>query len=164
MSEESPKIDEIKQEERLKIDIPVDEPAGGATSETIDVTEEFKRLGRQFGAALESLFSSEEARKIEQDIRDGVKSFATEVEKTVREVSSSPAAERLRTDAVDLKNRVETGDVGRKAQATLVEGLRWLSAELERAADSFSKPAPGSAKSNPADVEDIIVEKQPPTD
>lgn len=161
MSEESPKIDDLKQEERLKIDIPVDEPAGDAKSETIDVTEEFKRLGRQFGAALESLFNSEEAKRVENDFRDGVKSFASEVEKAVREATSSPAAERLRTDAGDLKNRVETGDVGRKAQATLVEGLRWLSAELERAADSFSKSAPGTAKSNPADVEDIIVEKQP---
>jgi hypothetical protein len=36
---------------------------------------------------------------------------------------------------------------------------------LERAADSFSKAsAGGSAKSNPSDVEDIIVEKQPPTE
>jgi BMFP domain-containing protein YqiC len=162
MSDESQKIDELKQDERLKIEVPADETAGSARSETIDVTEEFKRLGRQFGAALESLFTSDEAKRIEGDVREGVKSFANEVEKAVRDVAASPAADRLRADAVDLKTRVESGDVSRKAQATLVEGLRWLSAELERAADNFGKASAGAgAKSSPADVEDIIVEKSP---
>ena len=151
-----PNIDQLKNEERIKIDIPVEEdaPHGGAKSDqSADLVEEFKRLGRQFGDTLQSAFNSEEARRIETELRTGMKGFADEVERAFREAKDSPAAARMKEEATGVKERVETGEMTRKAQEGVVSGLRWLSTELEKLANQFTSSQPQP----PA-------EKQPPTE
>ncbi|MCA9868624.1 MAG: hypothetical protein KIS95_07450 [Anaerolineae bacterium] len=151
MSDEKPIIDQLKDEERIKIDIPVEEDAAGAKAGTTDVVEEFKRLGRQFADTLEGIFNSAEARRMETEVRAGMKSFADEVEKVFNQAKESPAASRVKEEAVDVKERVETGEIGRKAQEGMVGGLRWLSTELEKLANQFT----------PADKDEPVAEKSP---
>ena len=149
MSDEKSTINQLKDEERIKIDIPVEEdPAAKSAPSSTDVGEEFKRLGRQFAATLEGIFTSEEARRVETEIRAGMKTFANEVEKAFNEAKDSPAATRMKDEAAGVKDRVETGEFGRKAQEGMVSGLRWLSTELERLADQFS---PAKAEQPPAE-------------
>ncbi len=151
-----PIIDQLKEDERLKIDIPVEEDAPGAAKTahaTTDLMDEFKRLGRQFGDTLQSAFNSEEAKRMETELRAGMKTFADEVERVFREAKDSPAASRMKEEATAAKERVETGDMGRKAQEGMVSGLRWLSNELEKLANQFTP-----AQQQPP------TEKQPPTE
>ena len=54
--------------------------------------EEFKRLGRQFADTLEGIFNSEEARRVETEVRAGMKSFADEMEKAFNQAKDSPTA------------------------------------------------------------------------
>ncbi len=150
-----PIVDQLKEDERLKIDIPVEEDATGGAKTAhahTDLMDEFKRLGRQFGDTLQSAFNSEEARRMETELRAGMKTFADEVERVFREAKDSPAASRVKEEATVVKERVETGDVGRKAQEGIVGGLRWLSDELEKLANQFT---PAQQPPN---------EKQPPTE
>ena len=150
-----PIVDQLKEDERLKIEIPVEEDAtGGAKTAhaTTDLMDEFKRLGRQFGDTLQSAFNSEEARRMETELRAGMRTFADEVERVFREAKDSPAASRVKEEATAAKERVETGDVGRKAQEGIVGGLRWLSDELEKLANQFTPATPPPT------------EKQPPTE
>lgn len=150
-----PIVDQLKEDERLKIDIPVEEDATGGAKTAhahTDLMDEFKRLGRQFGDTLQSAFNSEEARRMETELRAGMKTFADEVERVFREAKDSPAASRMKEEATVVKERVETGDVGRKAQEGIVGGLRWLSDELEKLANQFT---PAQQPPN---------EKQPPTE
>jgi len=150
-----PIIDQMKEDERLKIEIPVEEDATGgakAAHATTDLMDEFKRLGRQFGDTLQSAFNSEEARRMETELRAGMKTFADEVERVFREAKDSPAASRMKEEATVVKDRVETGDMGRKAQEGIVGGLRWLSDELEKLANQFTPAMPPPT------------EKQPPTE
>ena len=152
-----PIINQLKEDERLKIDIPVEEDAPGTAKTahaTTDLMEEFKRLGRQFGDTLQSAFNSEEAKRMETELRAGMKTFADEVERVFREAKDSPAATRVKEEATVVKERVETGDVGRKAQEGIVGGLRWLSDELEKLANQFT----------PAQQQQPPAEKQPPTE
>ena len=149
-----PSINDLKDEERLKIDIPIEEEAPGAAKagHTTDLVEEFKRLGRQFGDTVQAAFNSDEARRMETELRAGMRTFADEVERAFREAKESPAATRMKEEATGMKDRVESGDMGRKAQEGVVSGLRWLSAELERLANQFT-----AAQQPPT-------EKQPPTE
>lgn len=145
MSDEKPIIDQLKDEERLKIEIPVEEEAGsgGKAGAEADIVEEFKRLGRQFADTLEGIFTSEEAKRMETELRAGMKSFADEVEKAFHQVKESPAATRMKEEASSAKERVETGDIGRKTQEGVVTGLRWLSNELEKLAGQFTPAEKG---------------------
>ncbi len=145
MSDEKSTINQLKDDERIKIDIPVEEDptVHKSAAASADVAEEFKRLGRQFAATLEGLFNSEEARRMETEIRAGMKTFAEEVDKTFREAKDSRTATRVKEEATVVKERVESGEIGRKAQEGMVTGLRWLSNELEKLATQFTPAAPG---------------------
>lgn len=140
MSDEKPIIDQLKEDERLKIDIPMeDEPLkSGKSTDSADIVEEFKRLGHQFAVTLEGIFNSDEAKRVETEVRAGMKSFADEVEKAFNQAKDSPAAARMKDEAAGVKERVETGEIGHKAQEGMVSGLRWLSTELEKLANQFT--------------------------
>lgn len=158
MSDQNPNIDQLKDEERLKIDIPVEEePTGSAAKpSSTDIADEFKRLGRQFADTLETAFNSQEARRIETEVRAGMKSFADEVEKVFHQAKESPAATRVKEEAVGAKERVESGEFARKAQEGMASGLRWLSTELDKLATQFT-PAGRPTEQPPT-------EKQPPAE
>lgn len=149
MSDEKSTINQLKDEERIKIDIPVEEdPIHKTSAASADVAEEFKRLGRQFAATLEGLFNSEEAHRMETELRAGMKTFADEVDKAFRQAKDSPTATRVKEEAGGVKDRVESGEIGRKAQEGMVTGLRWLSNELEKLAEQFT---PAKTEQPPAE-------------
>ena len=150
MSDEKPVIDQLKNEERLKIDIPMEEESDGAKADkTADIVDEFKRLGRQFADTLEGIFTSDEAKRVETELRAGMKTFAEEVEKAFNQAKDSPAASRMKEEATAAKERVETGEYAYKAQEGVVTGLRWLSNELEKLANQFAPS--GSGEQPPAE-------------
>lgn len=152
MSDETIKIDDLKDDERLKID--VDDVAPGKMSEQ-DIVAEFKKAGRQFAKTLEEVFTSDEAKRIETEVRAGVKGFADEVEKFIREAGDTPVAKRLQEDVGTMGKRVESSDVTQQAQLALAQGLRWLSVELDQMAGRFNSP---TEKSPESVVEDVIIE------
>ncbi len=138
----SDEINELKNEERLKIEIPMEEEeiAAKPASTTVNVTEEFQKLGRQFANTLESAWNSDERQQVEGEVRAGLRSFADEVDKIIRDVKDSPATEKVTGSATDAKDRVGSSDVGQKAMVGLAGGLRWLGQELGNMADHFSVP------------------------
>lgn len=137
MSDETIKIDDLKDEERIKID--VEDVAPSRMSEQ-DIVAEFKKVGRQFAQALEDVLTSDESKRIEREVRAGVKGFADEIDRAVREVGNSPAAKKLQDDAGNLGKKIDSNDVTRQAQSTLAQGLRWLSVELDQMAGRFTSP------------------------
>ncbi len=148
MSEETPSVEELK--ERLKVEIPVEEEPTKADVGK-DVVAEFKNLGRQFAETLQTAWNSEERVRLETEIREGMQSFVKEVDRVFQEAKDSPVVERVRTEAVDVKNKVETSDVGNKTRKGIVQGLQWMSEELGKLATKFTPPE--------KPVEDVEVEE-----
>ena len=137
MSDETPSVEELK--ERLKVEIPVEEEPMKETS-SANVVDELKNLGRQFAETLQSAWNSEERLRVEAEVREGMQSFVKEVDRVFQEAKDSPAAERVRAEATDVKNRVEGSDLGGKARAGIVQGLHWMSEELGKLATKFTPP------------------------
>ncbi|MCB8942612.1 MAG: hypothetical protein H6658_02435 [Ardenticatenaceae bacterium] len=136
--EQAPDVKVIKEQERLKIDIPVEEEISKADVQDADVVTELKDLGRQFADTLRTAWNSQERQRIEAEIREGMKSFADEVDKVLTEVKESQAAARVREEAGQVASKVESSDVGRKARTGLAQGLQWLSEELGKLAGKFT--------------------------
>lgn len=135
---DDPNIDELKEEERIKIEIPVDEePATRSESTGSDVVGEFMRMGKSLAGSLEAMLTSSESRRIGSEVREGVKGFAGEMETFFREAVDSPAGERLKKDAKGFSKRVESSDTTRQAQEGIVTGLRRLSEEMDKLAARF---------------------------
>ncbi|HEX6385425.1 MAG TPA: hypothetical protein VF177_12200 [Anaerolineae bacterium] len=156
MSEETPSVEEIK--ERLKVEeITVEEEVTKEEAQRMDVAAELKALGRQFAETLETAWHSEERQRVEAQVREGMKSFADEVDKVIREIRTSPVAGRVKEEATEVKGRVESGDLGRKTRSGIVQGLRWLSEELDKLAEQFT-PGEKSPAEEEADV--VIIEEE----
>ena len=64
--------------------------------------------------------------------------FADEVDKAIQEIKKSPAAERVKTEAVNVREKVEASDVGNKARAGVASGLQALSEQLAKLAERFT--------------------------
>jgi hypothetical protein len=155
----SDEISELKAEERLKIEIPEEDVAAKPESTTVNVTEEFQKLGRQFANTLESAWNSEERQQVEGEVRAGLRSFVDEVDKIISDVKSNPTTEKVTGSAVDAKDRVGSSDVGQKAMAGIAGGLRWLGQELGTIADHFSVSEKSPEEVIPVDdvpVDDVV--------
>ena len=142
MSDETPSVEEIK--DRLKIEVE-EEPTKADASP--DVVAELQNLGRQFANTLQSAWNSEERQRIEGEVREGMKSFVNEVDKVFQTAKDSSTAERLKSEASNVTNKVGTSDVGTKARSGIVQGLKWMSIELEKLADKFTSPEKESESS-----------------
>lgn len=142
MSDETSNVDQLKADERLKIEVPVEEEVTKAdTSGTpVDVTAELRGLGRQFVETLQTAWNSEERQRIEKEVREGMRSFADEIDKAIQEVRASEATVKVKTEASQVAEKVQTSEAGQKARVGLAKSLQWLSEELGSLATKFTPP------------------------
>lgn len=142
MSDETSNVDQLKADERLKIEVPVEEDVAKAdTSGTpVDVTAELRGLGRQFVETLQTAWNSEERQRIEKEVREGMRSFADEIDKAIQEVRASEATVKVKTEASQVAEKVQTSEAGQKARMGLAKSLQWLSEELGSLATKFTPP------------------------
>ncbi|MEJ2749710.1 MAG: hypothetical protein P8183_17655 [Anaerolineae bacterium] len=147
--EQTPSVEEIK--ERLKVEIPVEEEQPAKAETQRDFAEELKNLGKQFADTVQTAWNSEERQRVESEIREGVKSFANEVDKAIKEAKESPAAAKVKEEATEIKTKIETGDFGKKARDGLVQGLQWLSEELGKLAQQMTPAEKSPEDAAPTD-------------
>ncbi|MFZ0545111.1 MAG: hypothetical protein WAM60_06720, partial [Candidatus Promineifilaceae bacterium] len=83
-------------------------------------------------------WNSQERQKFEGEVREGMKSFADEMDKAFKEIKKSPATQKAKEEVTAFKSKVETGDVGQKTKSGLSQGLSWLSEELAKLANQFT--------------------------
>ncbi len=149
--EKNPDIEEIK----ARIEIPVEEDdveklkADQKTAGGPDLVAEFQTLGRTFAEAFETAWNSEERKRVEEEVRTGVKSFADEVDKVIREAKGSATGERMVNEAGEMAGKFENSEIGRRALEGLSQGLSWVSVEMGKLAEQFTP-----AEKSPADVEE----------
>lgn len=144
--EKAPDVEEIKIRLGDEIDneIPVDddtpdkEKAYKAETGEVDVTAELRGLGRRFAETIQTAWNSEERQKFESDVRQGMKSFADEIDKVIKEAKESPATAKAKEGATEFKTKVETAEIGQKAKTGFAQSLRWLSEELGKVANQFT--------------------------
>ncbi|RMG94948.1 MAG: hypothetical protein D6706_12955 [Chloroflexi bacterium] len=140
MSEEpTPDVNEIK--ERLKIEVEVEgEPSAEQQEQQPrkDVAAELREMGQKFTETLRAAWQSEERQKIEVELREGLKSFADEVDHLIHELKEGETAEKVKKEATEIKVQIKSGELGQKAKEGLATSLRWLSQELGRLADQFT--------------------------
>ena len=124
--------------ERLKIEEEdlQDEPT--TKTETINIVDELQNLGKQVADTLRTAWESEQRHKVEGEVREGMKSFANEIDKVLSQVRESTTAKKIKEEAIEVKIKVESSEISGKARGGIVQGLKWLSVELGKLADQFA--------------------------
>lgn len=139
--EHDPNIEDLKAQERIEIPVEDEEPQKDAPQS--EVSDALRDLGKQFAETIQTAWNSQERKEFEQEVREGVRRFGDEVNKVFNEAKESPTVKKAKDEATEVRTRVESGEVTRKARGGLVEGLQWLSQELARLAEQFSPPEKG---------------------
>jgi hypothetical protein len=142
MSEDS--SPEIEEQIEIKIEEDIDQlKADEKASKRPDLVGEFQTLGRSFAEAFESAWNSEERKRVEDEVRIGVQTFADEVDKVIREAKKSSTGERVTKEAGDMATKFETSEFGRRALEGLSQGLSWMSLEMGKLAEQFKPEEKG---------------------
>jgi hypothetical protein len=104
-----------------------------------DIASEFRELGKNLSEALRSAWGSEERKKLQQEIKTGLKDFGDSLNRAAEDVSQSKVAQNLKADAQDFGKRVRSGELEAKVRTDLLAALRSVNAQLEKL---FSKQPP----------------------
>jgi GTPase involved in cell partitioning and DNA repair len=137
MSDEQ--INQLKEEVKAQNErLVIEEEELKGSGDKMDFAAEFQKIGRQLAETLQAAWDSEERKRVEKEVREGVQTLVNEVDQVIREVKSSEKTAKLKEEAEELKNRVETSDVSGRARTGVAQGLRWLSETLAELANQFT--------------------------
>jgi len=127
----------MKEKEPIKIeieDVMDAEEEKKSSSEKINIEEELKNLGKQFADTIKTAWNSEEFKKVEAQVRAGVKNFSEEVSNAFSDAKDSKAGQKVG----ETVNKVDASEAAQSMKKGLAQGLRWLSQELGKLSDSMT--------------------------
>lgn len=105
-----------------------------------NISEQLNELGKNLRDALQSAWESEERRKLQKEIEDGLANLGASLSEAAKDFSSSPTGQSLKEDVKDLQERWRTGEVRSKAHSEIVEALRKVNIELQNATKKNPPP------------------------
>lgn len=118
--------------------------------EQVDVAAEFAEVGRKMREAIETAWNSQERRKLQEDIREGLNRLANEVGEAGKNLRDSEVGQRVETSTKQTKDDFESGKIAEDMRRGLVKALRGLSDALDHMASSFTPTEDeGAAKDAP---------------
>ena len=98
-----------------------------------DVAAELRELGRNLRDAAKTAWESEESRRLQRELKDGLAALEAGLRETAGELSSQETKQRVRQEAHEFKQRVRTGQMEAELRANLVTALRAVNAEIKKA-------------------------------
>ncbi len=97
-----------------------------------DLPAEFRKLGQNLKDAVAAAWHSEEAQKLQREIRSGLAALEQGLRGAAADLSHGPTGQRLKSEAADLGERVRSGQVEERVRADLLSALQTLNTQLER--------------------------------
>jgi heparin binding hemagglutinin HbhA len=98
-----------------------------------NITDQLNELGKNLRAALQTAWESEERRKVQKEIEDGLASLGASLSQAAKDFSNSPAGQSLKDDMKDMQERWQSGEMGSKVRSEISEALRKVNTELQKA-------------------------------
>jgi signal recognition particle GTPase len=109
-----------------------------------NIGDQLNELGKNLRETLQTAWESDERRKLQQDIEEGLASLGASLSQAAKDFSSSQTGQTLKEDMKDLHEHWRTGEVGSKVHSEVVEALRKVNDELQKT--TRKTPPPPSDK------------------
>lgn len=116
-----------------------------------DLERELRDLGRNLGDVFRTALASEERQRVQSEIATGLSELAAALKSAADDFAQSEAGSRWARDVRDLESRIQSGELETKVRQDLLEMLRSLNAELQRAGQAMGG---GGAWEAPAEEEE----------
>lgn len=112
----------------------------GSSSTNDNISDQLKELGKNLQQIVQSAWQSEERRKLQNEIEEGLKSMRESLNQAAQEFSSTPTGKTISDDVKDFQERWRSGEVQSKARSEIMDALRKVNDELQKAAQKNPPP------------------------
>lgn len=107
--------------------------------EAVDLAAEFAELGKKIRSTVEAAWTSDERKKIQAELKDGLDRFVKEVDEAIHNARTSETGQKVKAEVKRVTSDIESGKVAGEVRKGLVTGLRSLGNALDKMADSFTE-------------------------
>lgn len=97
-----------------------------------DIADELRLLGKNLKDALQSVWESDERRRLEDEIRAGLADLGVTLNDAAADFKRSQAGQQLKDELSDFRRRVNSGEVSTKVHDELINALRLANIELSK--------------------------------
>jgi hypothetical protein len=108
-------------------------------SQANTIGNELRALGDNLIATLREAWGTPERQRLQSEIETGLADLGSSLKKAAADFETSPTGQRLKADIDDFGERVRSGEVESKLRSELLEALRAVNIELEKAAARLEK-------------------------
>ncbi len=129
-------MEENRREENQ--DQNAEEDAGGF-NKSDDLAEEIQQLVEAMARAARNVWSSDERRQLEDDLRRGLGSLLGSLEDALERFGRSEQGQDLQEQATRVANRVRESELAAELKEGLTIGLRSAADEVRKFADGFEE-------------------------
>ena len=114
----------------------VDTPDPNDKEARNNIASEFHNLGENLKKIFIEAWESEERRKFQMEIEEGLSDLGDSLKQTAKEINDSETGQKVKAEAEDLRDRIQSGEVADKIHQDLLSVLQKVNAELEKAVPS----------------------------
>lgn len=100
--------------------------------------DEFRNLGENLKAIVNAAWESEERRKIQHEVEEGINELGQAVNELINKFQTSDVAEKVSEGVDQIGAQIRSGEAETKVRDGLVTALQTFNAELQKAAGKFS--------------------------
>jgi hypothetical protein len=126
------------------------------------ITEELSKMGKLISQAVQSAWESEERKKLEAEVTEGLRKFSDEVTAAAKKASESDTAKQLRVQAEKVAAEVKEHDIAEEVRKGLLVGLEAINQELGKLVERL-EPKKAPVAPAPEPPAEAPAEPAPPT-
>lgn len=97
-----------------------------------NIVEELKELGRQLTATMRAVAGSEQVRSLGNDLKDGLREAAQNVEEAWDKVRERDEVQRIQAKAVDVAESFKTGEAQQEIRQEVADAIHALNLRLSQ--------------------------------
>jgi signal recognition particle GTPase len=105
-----------------------------------NIGEQLNELGKNLRDALQTAWESEERRKLQKEIEEGLANLGASLSQASKDFSNSSTKKTIKEDMEDLHERWRTGEVSSKVRSEIMDALRKVNEELQKATRKNTPP------------------------
>lgn len=98
---------------------------------------EFRAFGESLKDMLRAAWERPERQQLQTDIESALHELGTTLRQTADEFSQTEVGQRVKTEAENIRSRVERGEVEKTVREDLGKALRTVNAELQKVAEKL---------------------------
>lgn len=99
-----------------------------------DFSDEVIKLGGNLKQVAQAALESEEFKKFQTEMNQGLTQLSESLNKFFQEVAESPTGQRVKTEIDDFQKSARTGEIEEKVRQDVIAALKKANEELEKAA------------------------------